>query len=227
MNHPLDGARFKIVRAKEHLDALKVEVGNYLNRPRNPVRNDYADGRTIFGLGIADPPPLRISAIAGDVLTNSRAPLDYIAYQLAVKFANFTLVPGRHRPKFHIAEDPGSFDPSRFARKYSIPDDVIGHIESVQPYHGGYEPFGVLHALVNEDKHRLPLLTVMRVTSATMRGQTDGPITMSTKADEIDLQITGFVTFQNVSVPREPIDRTLEQIIETVANVIPRFDRFF
>ena len=39
-------------------------------------------------------------------------------------------------------------------------------------------------------------------------------------------KVTLHVTLQDVSTPREPVDRTLEQIIKTVANVIPRFDPF-
>jgi hypothetical protein len=37
-------------------------------------------------------------------------------------------------------------------------------------------------------------------------------------------QATVFVAFQNVAMPREPVDRTLEQIVKCVADIIPRFD---
>ena len=33
MNHPLDGARLKVVRAQGHLNSLKSEIGTYLDTP--------------------------------------------------------------------------------------------------------------------------------------------------------------------------------------------------
>jgi hypothetical protein len=52
-------------------------------------------------------------------------------------------------------------------------------------------------------------------------------ITIHSDAMHMDAQPTGYVAFEDVTMPREPVDRTLEQIIECVVNVIPRFDRFF
>ena len=40
-------------------------------------------------------------------------------------------------------------------------------------------------------------------------------------------QVAVTVTFQDITMPREPIDRTLENIVETTANIIPRFEGFF
>jgi len=46
-----------------------------------------------------------------------------------------------------------------------------------------------------------------------------------------DVQMQGqtsfCVTLQDVSMPRVPVETTLEQIIKTVADIVPRFDRFF
>ena len=45
-----------------------------------------------------------------------------------------------------------------------------------------------------------------------------------------DVQMKGkvafFVTWKDVPVPHEPVDRTLEQIVKTAADIVPRFDRF-
>lgn len=35
------------------------------------------------------------------------------------------------------------------------------------------------------------------------------------------------VALQDVSMPRVPVETTLERIIKTVGDIIPRFDRFF
>jgi hypothetical protein len=52
-------------------------------------------------------------------------------------------------------------------------------------------------------------------------------LTMHSDTMHMDAQATIYVAFQDVTMPREPVDRTLEQIVETVANVIPRFNGFF
>jgi len=49
-------------------------------------------------------------------------------------------------------------------------------------------------------------------------------------AFQSDVQMKGkasiYVAFKNVPVPCEPVDRTLEQIIECVTAIVLRFDRF-
>lgn len=44
---------------------------------------------------------------------------------------------------------------------------------------------------------------------------------------KVDGQVTVFVSFEDPSVKREPIDTTLEQIIKCVANIVPMFDPLF
>jgi len=46
---------------------------------------------------------------------------------------------------------------------FSVPKVATDLIESVQPYHAGYEPLATLNSLVNSDKHRLPVLTFAKV----------------------------------------------------------------
>jgi hypothetical protein len=45
---------------------------------------------------------------------------------------------------------------------------------------------------------------------------------------DMDVQIEAgiFITWQDISMPREPVDRTLEDVIKCVANIIPGFERF-
>lgn len=40
-------------------------------------------------------------------------------------------------------------------------------------------------------------------------------------------QVSIQVAFENITMPREPVDRTLEDILKLVADIIPRFDGFF
>src|SRR4051812_6533280 len=104
MNHPLDGARLKIVRAQEHLDSLKAEIGMYLNEHphevfshpktypydsrRGAVHAAYYSASIQHVLPPLTPgvPPLRLSTIIGDCVTNARAALDYIVWELAQRY---------------------------------------------------------------------------------------------------------------------------------------------
>ena len=54
MTHPLDGARLKLERANEHLDALESETTRYLAGDIFMlVRDDSADG-TVFELWVKE-----------------------------------------------------------------------------------------------------------------------------------------------------------------------------
>jgi hypothetical protein len=56
-----------------------------------------------------------------------------------------------------------------------------------------------------------------------------GPAESAESAGDVKVQsqATVFIAFRDSAMPREPVNRTLEQIVECVANVIPRFDQFF
>src|SRR5438094_6769697 len=91
MKHPLDGARLKVIRAQEHLDCLKAEVWMYLHQQPDEVRSQperspqhtwLRPTHVLPPIVPAEPPP-RLSAIIGDCVTNARAALDYIMWELA------------------------------------------------------------------------------------------------------------------------------------------------
>ncbi len=112
----------------------------------------------------------------------------------------------------------------------------------------GQEPIGWLHELVNRDKHRMPLLTIGQFDEVTVTFATPAifadrvkePSQLRLPRDatapagptlQSDVQMKGevaiYVTWQDVAMPHEPVDRALEQIVKAVADVVPRFDRFF
>ncbi len=253
MQHPLDGARLKIVRAEEHLNALKDEIARYMDgKPYSfPIEQDE-DSVKIHKAVITTEPPLRLSCLLGDCLVNLRSSLDYVAWQLAVRYAGRQLSPGTDRIYFPImgqADNRHRFDKNRrpqLEKAYSIPAPAVDLIEGVQPYYAGYEPLGILNALVNADKHRLPLFTV--ASARTYRLGMDFPgrqkvwanagvwLSMNLKAVhpseppldpatmKMDCDFAIFVTLQDFATPREPIDVAMENIFKCVANVVPRFD---
>jgi uncharacterized membrane protein YcgQ (UPF0703/DUF1980 family) len=43
---------------------------------------------------------------------------------------------------------------------------------------------------------------------------------------KVETQATVYVTWQDPFMPREPVQRTIEDFVKLVANVVPRFDGF-
>lgn len=252
MKHPLDGARLKVVRAQEHLDAVKYEISMYIHtKPYTVVIEKDGDmwmGRPIVRI---EPPP-RISTIVGDCVTNARAALDYIAWQLAVRyFAHPPLNPEADKrlisfPIYENTADPGYVNKiKRFADR-QIPAAAIDEINSVQPGNTTYRSLAWLHNIVNTDKHRMPVLTYnvteitsLIVSSPTFRTEAHAeggsemlgislPPAFTAANVQVDGQVTGFVSLKDVPMPIiAPIEWTLEEIIKVVPKVITSFDRFF
>jgi hypothetical protein len=283
MAHQLDGARLKVGRAKKHLQSLKDEIGRYLDtRPYEfPAEHD-GDTATAKPAIIKTQPPSDFGCILGDCLANLRPSLDYIAWELASRYSSTPLTPKKARLYFPLQKCAADFCAN--ARppfvKYSVPASAIDIMESVQPYHSGYEQLGLLSDFVNEDKHRLPLLTIAYVNTASIQISIQGPpiaqivlqppgsvatvaefgasgmtvenlgggkfsassmVGRQTAGDatspaatpesprsmKVDGKVTVFVAIKNGPVPLEPVERTLEQILNCVANIIPLFDGFF
>jgi hypothetical protein len=272
MQHPLDGARLKVIRAQEHLDALKAEIAIYLEEQPHEVRSQPARHPYHAGLAGSYPayyaasplhelpiivpgePPLRLSTIIGDVVTNARAALDYIVWELTQRYFNppFDITDYNDRRITAFPIDPKSKGRPLQAhldalQKRGIPADPINEIQAVLLDNAPDKPLGWLHELVNRDKHRMPLLTVghydeMTVTFTTpaiyadISGPTSSivmprePITGEPPALQADVQMKAevaiYLAWKDVPMPREPVERTLVQIVKTVANIIPQFDTF-
>lgn len=247
MSDRLDGARFKIVRAQEHVNALKAEITMYLDQRPYEIPREKTGDAPFWGPTITILPPLRLSAIIGDCVTNVRAALDYIIWELAARYFcppfDETDFHDRRITSFPIskgAADRGYVDRLNRLANRKLPAAAIDEIKAVQPYNRGYEPLWWLHTLVNTDKHRMLILTLSYVPffawwedehggihpAAHWGPDRNPPTGAELLAMRVKHQVNIFVTFQDVSMPREPVDRTLEQIIEAAANIIPRFEVF-
>lgn len=253
MSHPLDGARLKVVRAQEHLDSLNAEIAMFLKQ--HPYTFTVKPDGKYQRVAPAprEQPPLRLSTIIGDCLGNARAALDYIVWELATTFGKPPIDTWTDRERKQV-QMPIYDDPSakglaenlnRLAEK-KIPATAIQHIRDIQPNNRGYEPLGWLHALSNDDKHRMPLLTISEIESAeivimlgNIRTVTSGRQaaqgvnldTMGMPIDreqvQVDSQASLYVAFADSGVPPIPVDAALDQIIKCVANVVPRFEPIF
>lgn len=270
MAHPLDGARLKVVRAQEHLEALKDEIGRYLDSHPHEFPVKYKSNEVHAEAAvIKTEPPLRLSNILGDCVSNLRSALDYVAWQLVTRHCPAPLTKRQaKRIYFPISTSKNKADllgSQSYANLalHGVPAPALDLIGSVQPYHAGYGALETLSLLVNEDKHRLPLLTVAFAHTASMQILVDGEFvfglagcmirrglagekivgglagigttlpapdpalpSQSPRDVKVEGQVTVFVALQDPTMPREPVDRTIGDVVECVANIIPRFDPF-
>jgi hypothetical protein len=244
MIDPLHGARLKVIWAQQHLRAFRDDIAAYLTTKPYvfPVEQDpdFPIGQPV----ITEQPPVTLSLILGDCLTNARAALDYIAWQLAVRFFDPPVNIGEPHdrrittfPLFDRPNEGGYLNRINGWRNRQVPAAVLDRIESVQPYNG-WEPLWWLHELVNEDKHRSPRLTVAVLPNqvGTSGGfgavqdwipHADAPWDGPMQEVKVDHQFTFHVALEDVAMPREPVDLLTSKIVKAVVDVIPRFEPFF
>ena len=236
----LDSARLKVVRAQEHLDALRFEARRYLDtRPYEAATERHGDRIDVFPR-MKTPPPVRLSAIIGDCVSNLRSALDYVMWQLAERHTKTPLVVGKDRPYFPIFSDNKAYANNlKHLARYTIPAVALAELEKVQPYHAGHESLASLRELVNEDKHRLPLLTIAHTVGpgdiyvrdsngVVATGATSLTIVSASADEEVEAEFDAavFIALQNPAMPREPVEVTLGRMVKCVADVIPRFEPF-
>lgn len=157
--------------------------------------------------------------------------------------AGRVLVPPPHgddRIYFPICQNPTSFTQTISSlnspkRNYKLTDALIRCLELVQPYHPGYEPLSFFRELANADKHRLPLVVIGDIETMTTdvitisRNSKFPPILTDDPAyyePKVNTQATVCVTWQDTFMPPEPVERTLEDFVKIVADIVPRFDPF-
>lgn len=167
MPHPLDGARAKLDRAAEHLDAFEIAARAYLERnPVQVITSDEPEGdglRRIRWVASAnvEPPPL-LGLIVGDWANNTRTALDYIVYELVRRETGKDDPGWTHFPVVTSASDY----PGRAAKQLrGVPEWSLPIFEGLQPFHDAdvdEHPLAVLAAVSNRDKHRLVHTTAMQ-----------------------------------------------------------------
>ncbi len=256
----LDGARFKVVWAQTHIKSLKLEIKRYHGQHANEIRSQpHMNPQTawrppvqVLKAVIPSKTSQSLSGIVGDIVTNARAALDYIAWELGQRYFVPTLDITKFKDKrlasFPICDTAAEIKVSleRLADR-QVPAGAISNIEAVQPYNAGYEPISLLAKLVNQDKHRLLLTTIGEVDGLSIEfsqspidgfpgrtvnlGRKDLAALGKNHAFQSDMQMkaepTISVTWEDVSMPREPLDVTLENIVRCVEGIVPRFDAFF
>ena len=263
MKHPLDGARLKVIRAQEHLDCLKAEVWMYLHQqpdelrsqPQRSPQHTWLRPTHVLPPIVPSEPPPRLSAIIGDCVTNARAALDYIMWELAERYFDPALDIRRNPDDKRLSAFPifSSKTDKRVKVRFNslakrkVPPPAITQLKRVQPYNARHKPLLSLRDFVNRDKHATLLLTIGEVGDMTVEfsawhlsdivrepEKITIPRNLTTEKQppfQSDMPMKGkaviYVTWKDVSMPREPVDLTLEKIIKCVADIIPGFDSFF
>jgi hypothetical protein len=147
----------KLERASEHVRELESEVRNFLEADPYTVgtRRDPESQRLVYYVVSVRDTPVRMSAIAGDILHNLRSALDHLAYQLV-------LVGGgtpSNQTCFPIYDSVDKYRSNRGQKVAGMRQDAITAIDAIRPYQGGNDALWFLHRLNNIDKHRL-LITI-------------------------------------------------------------------
>jgi len=172
VDHPLDGCRAKLDRAHAHLRTLDAQIPAFLDSKPHVYRGeiDREASRYRVRVYIRRQPPLRWSAIVGDLVHNLRSALDHLVWQLVILNGS---TPGDNH-QFPILSSP---QPKKFARLTAeVSPLAAAVIERVQPYNGGdgvdAHTLTALRELSNEDKHRviLPTATAIPVDALKKRG---------------------------------------------------------
>jgi hypothetical protein len=165
--HPLDGAHAKLGWAEKHFETLGTQWQAFVDTdPYGLHLHRDLDARTIWVyFRVLKPIPEEIALIAGDVVQNLRASLDYVASELVDARGGDPL---RAQFPIYVTERPFIHD-VRFRKKTrrrgplnSIPatSDEWAYIERLQPYQRGNlrqaktDPLYALAYLSNRDKHR-------------------------------------------------------------------------
>jgi hypothetical protein len=247
--HPLSGIQAKMVRSRQHYDALNGEINAFLGR--NPVEIiadlDAQKRSHTLRAKTTENVPLSIRVLIGETLTQLRSALDHLAWQLAL----LTIPQPPSTTEFPIFPDSASYTRDRERKIGALPDTAKAIIDTLQPHTSANpmeHPLWVLHRLANDDKHRLlhivfgaprgiDIATRGRDMSFDIRmgpfnDQTDiGSIHFLNPAEtDMDVDAGCFIdlAFSNDTVAKGQFVREEIRILyETVDKVVKRFSSFF
>jgi len=153
--HPLDGVRAKIKRAKQHFDQLCADSAGIEDIAYSLRAEKDFESRVIRYFAIANDvrvPLLNFALLAGECAYQLRSALDHAVFQLRKQPTDTKT----QFPIFKTADGYKSRAPAMI-QGVSISADAI--IESLQPYHRGgaadEHPLWMLSDINNTDKHRI------------------------------------------------------------------------
>ena len=152
----LSGVRAKLRRADEHRQAYEDLFHGFLDT--EPYSLDLEvepeSGWHILRWRIEREPPYEdLALIFGDMLSNLRTTLDYLAWQLVLATGR---EPGRHTG-FPVARRPEDWPAQSSAALAGLAPEWADEVQALQPYHWDQpelHPLAVLDHVNNLHKHR-------------------------------------------------------------------------
>lgn len=153
MPHPLDSARLKLDRAREHIDTIRAETIPYMAQDPRPygMRGDK-DPETRDKLIVLEarvPLPARWGIIAAEAAAADRSALNYLVCELVILNGK---TPNRNQ--FPIFTDPAKYKGERSRYLTGIRDDLRDRFDDLQPPSGqDRHPLALLQWMNNVDKH--------------------------------------------------------------------------
>lgn len=168
----LSEARSKLIRAKEHLDALDTEIDSFLRQEPYEVAHEYDSEKCkhFFRLKIfKQMPQVHWATIIGDCVHNARSALDYIAWRLAGSDL------ADRQTMFPIYDIHANFHSAKHRFK-RINKDAFTEITKLQPYKRRKpraSPLWMLQELDAQDKHKLftTIATVVQLGNIMIRSR--------------------------------------------------------
>lgn len=229
MEPSLDGAEFRVRRAKEHLRALRrmerkiaeVDPNTIKVHPNTTPPKKLGDGRTEYYSDVLELPPQmpanpRWSILLGEVVYNLRAALDYLVYSLA------HLDSGKERQgtQFPICSAPSDFKKAlNRGHLKGVNPTHRAAIKKLQPYCGGKWLLDLAN-ISNPDKHRhlIGLIPQGQLEAAMQQHQAEEGLYV-----QVDFHFTRYIAFSN----KTAVVPALQALSTQVADVIQQFKTEF
>jgi hypothetical protein len=152
----------KVTRAEQHIQDFQLGLSAFLDS--NPCTVSYDQdaetGHGIYYVSEIKPVPLTLETIAADVVSNLRAALDNLAYQLVLS-ANLGTKP-KNKVYFPISRTATDYKGTRGGCIKGVGQDIVDAIDATEPYEGGGgHVLWQIQQLSNRDKHELLLETAV------------------------------------------------------------------
>jgi hypothetical protein len=256
MLNSIDAANLKLIRAEEHIEAIRKHVASYsASDPHERTLQPNSKEK----VSVSKSPPLEISILAGEAVHQIRSTLDHLAFDLVKLNPSNIQLPANWEENCLF---PLWLNPPKKPAVYNcfsgklpgISKQAFARIEGYQPYRGtpiGHV-LGTLAELSNVDKHRhLNLIkarldvreqiSTLRGNYASIRRIEDGA-ELDPVADtwidgcepvQVERSVTSGVSFDEPGLKeltryQIPIQDVLQLILEQVKKIIvPAFRELF
>jgi hypothetical protein len=153
----LSGVLAKLDRAEEHRLEFDHLVEEYVGGEPYTIYSEYdpqTGWHTLRWQALREPPLERLALVFGDMISNLRTTLDYLAWQLVLATGNR---PGR-RTGFPVVRRAKDWEVQSRTTLRGVGQQWLAEIESRQPYHRperpSIHPLAILDHVNNLNKHR-------------------------------------------------------------------------